>query len=433
MNFIGKYEILDEIGSGAAGTTYRARDNFRNREVVVRVLRGIPTLEASVKQEYCRELLACSELQHRHLAKVIDLGEVEGRIYIATELLTGGDLRNQAAKHREMPVAQKVGILAQASEGLGFAHSRGIVHGAIKPSNIFVDSNNDVTIVDFGTAKWLSLILAGGSRPEGLRPDYFAPEQILGQAFDTRSDLFSLGLTAYEFLAGQYPFQVPPSLIPREIVHSELPALRSFNPEIPEELERLLGRAIEKNPDQRIQTAEEFAAGLYSIAQQLRRVPVVADLAEPALVPSVPVIAADAARSTTVPVPIMADTAFSMPVAEPAAPAFKRGGMESILLAAQTVPAPQTVAEPPQEPLPVPVESAPEATSVAAPLKTPPPASKRIARKAPSPKTLKRRIIAIAAGAILAIYAVLNFVSHQGLHASQAVNQNPASSLPKAA
>jgi serine/threonine protein kinase len=450
MKSIGKYEILDEIGSGATGTTYRARDSFRDRELVVRVLRSLPKLDAAVKREYCRELLACSELQHRHLTKVVDLGEVEGQIYIATDLLKGADLRSQAGKHHELPVAQKLGILAQACEGLGFAHSRGIAHGAIKPSNIFVDSNNDVTILDFGTAKWLSLILAAGSRPEELRPDYFAPEQILGQTFDSRSDLFSLGLVAYEFLAGQYPFQVPASLIPRELVHSEPAPLRGSNPELPVELDQLLARAFEKNPDQRLQTAEEFAAALYGIAQQLRRAPAA----------SVPAATAPA----KVPIPVE-ETAFSAPIEEPTATTSKRQEMETARLAGQPwtarsyavstsnttasqTPAPQPVVATPKAQVPASTQASqvrPEApviktsaplpavsVPIPAPLPTvagPPPVSKRTVRRTPSPRSLKRRIIAIAAGAILAIYAVLNFVSHQGLHASQTTNQSPAQSV----
>src|SRR4029077_9895467 len=109
-------------------------------------------------------------------------------------------------------------------------------------------------------------------------------EQILGQCFDAKSDLFSLWVAAYEFLAARYPFQVPHSLIPREIVHSEPESLRQLNPDIPEELEQLLIRGLKKKPEERLQTAEEIAAGLYGIAQHLRRAPS-APVSAPAPVP----------------------------------------------------------------------------------------------------------------------------------------------------
>ena len=131
MKSIGKYEVIDEIGASATGTKYRARDTFRKREVVLKVLHPIPTLEAAAKDTFCRELGLCAELMHRHLAKILDLGEVEGQVYIATELLSGADLRGLSAGNRELTIAQKIGILAQACEGLAFAHSREIAHGAI--------------------------------------------------------------------------------------------------------------------------------------------------------------------------------------------------------------------------------------------------------------------------------------------------------------
>ena len=178
------------------------------------------------------------------------------------------DLRHFMAENQELPLDQKLALIAQVAEGLAFAHSRGIAHGNLKPSNIFVDAAHDVSILDFGIAKWLAALLEAGSRPEGLVANYLAPEQILGQTFDARSDIFALGLMLYEFASGKYPFSADPGLIPREIVHSEPAPLGS---PVPQELEHLLARALKKDPEQRLQTAEEFASGLYLAAQQLRR------------------------------------------------------------------------------------------------------------------------------------------------------------------
>ena len=129
-------------------------------------------------------------------------------------------------RNRDLPLGQKLAIIAQVAEGLAFAHSRGIAHGNLKPSNIFVDPARDVSILDFGVAKWLAAILAAGARPEGLVAGYLAPEQVLGQPFDARSDIFALGVMLYEFASGKHPFSADPNLVPREIVHSEAEPLR---------------------------------------------------------------------------------------------------------------------------------------------------------------------------------------------------------------
>ena len=175
-------------------------------------------------------------------------------------------------ENRDLPLGQKLALVAQVAEGLAFAHSREIAHGDLKPSNVFVDGARDVTILDFGIAKWLAALLEAGSRPEGLVVNYLAPEQVLGQPFDARSDIFALGMMLYEFVSGKYPFSAAPSLIPREIVHSEAQAaaacwIRRF----PRSSINLVQRALRKDPAQRLQTAEEFAAGLYVAAQELRR------------------------------------------------------------------------------------------------------------------------------------------------------------------
>ncbi len=116
--------------------------------------------------------------------------------------------------------------MAQVCEGLAGAHAHGIAHGNLKPSNIFVVDGRDAVILDFGVGYLQTLLIAAGTRLEGLLPNYLAPEQILGDTFDARSDLFSLAMVLYEVLAGRYPFDAPAGVIPREIVHSEPRPLR---------------------------------------------------------------------------------------------------------------------------------------------------------------------------------------------------------------
>jgi serine/threonine protein kinase len=272
MKSIGKYQVIEELGGSATGKTYRVRDAFRNREFAAKILETVPGLTAEAKEQFCGHLAACAELTHRQIAKINDLGEVEEGIFVATEWLSGTDLRRFTLDNPDLPLDQKLGIVAQVAEGLAFAHSRGIAHGNLKPSNLFIDAARDVSILDFGIAKWLAALLAAGSRPEGLVANYLAPEQVLWKPFDARSDIFALGLILYEFAGGKYPFSADPGLIPREIVHSEPEPLGKLDPQIPEELEQLVARALKKDPDQRMKTAEEFASGLYLAARKLRRI-----------------------------------------------------------------------------------------------------------------------------------------------------------------
>ncbi len=269
MKSIGKYQVIEELGSSATGKTYRVRDAFRNREFAAKILETVPGLTAEAKEQFCGHLAACAELTHRQIAKINDLGEVEEGIFVATEWLSGTDLRQFMHENPDLPLDQKLGVVAQVAEGLAFAHSRGIAHGDLKPSNLFIDAARDVSILDFGIAKWLAALLAAGSRPEGLVANYLAPEQVLGKPFDARSDIFALGLILYEFASGKYPFSADPGLIPREIVHGEPEPLGKLDPQVPEELEQLVARALKKDPDQRMKTAEEFASGLYLAAQQI--------------------------------------------------------------------------------------------------------------------------------------------------------------------
>jgi serine/threonine-protein kinase len=382
MKSIGKYQVIDDLGGSAAGETFRVRDAFRNREFAVKVLHPIPGLSAEAKEQFCGHLASCAELTHRHIAKVHDLGEVDEGIFIATEWHSGMDLRRFMAENLDLPLDQKLALVAQVAEGLAFAHSRGIAHGNLKPSNIFVDVAHDVSILDFGIAKWLAALLEAGNRPEGLVANYLAPEQILGQTFDARSDIFALGLMLHEFASGKYPFSADPGLVPREIVHEE-PAPLNF--EAPKELEQLLARALKKDPEQRLQTAEEFASGLYLAAQQLRRAAFAAAPSEP------PLEEQSIEETIVIQLPPALTPEPAIPKPAPAAPA-----LESPLNAfASPEAAPRQISELPAEPLaprvrerPQDAEPAPQpwsARSYAAGAAIPPSASANLPKQPAGP------------------------------------------------
>jgi Protein kinase domain len=404
MTSIGKYKLMDEMGVGAVGTTYHASDTFRNREMVLKVLNsaiiGTPELRAQI----CRDLSVSAELRHPHIVKVRDLGEVDGAIYIATELLNGVDLRWHIER-RILSLADKIDLMVQVCGALAFAHSKGVAHGNIKPGNIFV-TGKDATILDFGIGKCLASIVEAGGRPAALLPNYLAPEQILGKPFKAKSDVFSVAVVLYELLA-KYPFPADANLITREIVHTTPESLRKLDPEIPEELEQLLIRALEKDPEKRLERADEFAAGLYLISQKLRGPGAAVGFA-PGVAPTVGALDPPVALAP----PAFAPTFASAPSAPVAAPVVTAPP------AVVAAPAPTVTSASTEK-----TASNGSGPTVAVP------AVKRM--PAPPPPRSKTRWIPYTIAAVLTFCISLTFFSRQSIHASQtkAPASAPASAL----
>jgi serine/threonine protein kinase len=437
MKSIGKYQVIEDLGGSAMGKTYQVRDAFRNRQFAVKLLPVVPGFSAETKEQLCAHLAACAELTHRHIAKIHDLGTLDEDIFVATEWSKGTDLRRFVEENQDLPLGQKLAVIAQVAEGLAFAHSRGIAHGNLKPSNIFVDSARDVSILDFGSANWLAALLAAGCRAEGVAANYLAPEQVLGQPFDARSDIFALGVMLYEFAAGKHPFAADPNLVPREIVHTEPVPLRKVDTQVPEELERLVARALHKDPEQRLQTAEEFASGLYLAAQQLRRKAAPPEpTAEPTPIDSPAPLVQKAEPMILEPAPQPAARAELPPEPEAAAPPVRERPQDaqpeprpwtSRSYAASKPLPPVPAANPPRPPANRPAPPSVPATPPAAPAYQPPqsflkesvPEPLPIPAAQPKVSKMTRRLLTMAAGLILAAAIVSSLVSRQNLKASQ--------------
>jgi serine/threonine protein kinase len=438
MKSIGKYQVIEELGASPTGKTYRVRDAFRNREFAVKILETVPGLTAEAKEQFCGYLTSCAELTHRHIAKVHDMGEVEEGIFVATEWRSGIDLRRFMEENRDMPLDQKLGIIAQVAEGLAFAHSRGIPHGNLKPSNILVDTARDASILDFGVAKWLVALLDAGSRPQGLVANYLAPEQVLGQPFDARSDLFALGLMLYEVVAGKYPFSADAGLIPREIVHAQPEPLRNLNAQAPEELEQLVARALHKNPEERLKTAEEFASGLYVAAQHFRRATAPPPSAPPStdnLIAQLPPAMTSVAEPPRTPAessvlipeapPVRERPQDARPEAKPwTARSYASSGPLSTPPPSSTdLPKPPPAASLPPPPYRPPEPSTPAFEPPQSFLKTIAPLPAPLPSK---PVKLSKGVLTAVAGLILAAIIVGSLVSRQNLRASQKNHAAPA-------
>jgi len=281
MKTIGKYQVLEEIGSSAAAKLYRVRDRFRSREAALNVYDASLVADLDAQDRFRRELGACTDLRHPHIAPILDAGEAGGEIFVVSELLNGIDLQQHLRQRRVLPLETKLELIARVCDALSAAHRAGIAHGNIRPSNLWIGAGDDIRILDFGSGRWIATALTSGARLPRLSVHYFAPEQILGDFFDARSDVFSVAMVAYQLLADRYPFDVPEGILPREIVNSDPELLGKVGAWIPGDLEQLVARALHKDPAERVQTVHEFAVCLRRIVEQMSAKPVAVAAAEP--------------------------------------------------------------------------------------------------------------------------------------------------------
>ena len=286
MKTLGKYEVLAELATGSMGVLYRARDTVLDREVALKTIAGTGSLDPELKERFYREARAGARLHHPNVITVYELGEHEGLVFIALELLSGCDLRQFIARRSPLPALQKIAIMAAVCDGLHHAHQNDITHRDIKPSNIFLTDNHVPKILDFGVARLSASKLTLVGRVLGT-PFYMAPEQIMGQPCDARSDLFSLAIVTFEFLTFAHPFAS--DSIPKRIVNDAPDSVVERNPELPRALDAVLFKALARKPDQRYQSAAEFGQALREAARQDAPAPAVPkSLVPEALKPPVP-------------------------------------------------------------------------------------------------------------------------------------------------
>ncbi|MFQ5793342.1 MAG: serine/threonine-protein kinase, partial [Acidobacteriota bacterium] len=260
-----RYEILSELGRGAMGTVYRARDPVLEREVALKMMSEALLVEDEMKERFYREARSAARLQHPNIVTTYDLGEVEGEgiPFIAMELLDGHPLSQLLEEKRLTGLEEKVRVVLQICGGLDYAHKQGVIHRDIKPGNVQVLPDGIVKLLDFGIA------LREGSTVKtktGLvmgTPTYMAPEQIAGATVDHRADMWSVGVILYELLSGRRPFESDtiPALIYR-IVHQPQPPLDARKLGLPEELVAVVSRVLGKEPNERFRDLAEMAGAL---------------------------------------------------------------------------------------------------------------------------------------------------------------------------
>jgi serine/threonine protein kinase len=262
---IGKYEVVAKIGQGAMGEVYKARDPALGRFVAVKTISQRLDANDLMRQRFQREAQAAAQLSHPNIITVFEFGEEAGTSYIAMELLEGVDLKEVIERRTLQRLEEKLPVLEQISDGLAFAHSKGLVHRDLKPGNIHILPNGQVKIMDFGLARRST----DASRTAVVMgtPYYMAPEQAQGGRASTRSDIFSLGAVAYELLAGRRPFggdSVPAVLY--NVVHTEPEPLAKWLPELPA-LATVVEKALAKDPGERFENAGEMREALRDVVR----------------------------------------------------------------------------------------------------------------------------------------------------------------------
>jgi eukaryotic-like serine/threonine-protein kinase len=276
---IGPYKIVSLIGAGGMGEVYRANDARLGREVALKLLPESTTRGTESVRRFQQEARAASALNHPNILSIYDIGEHQGSPYIVSELLTGETLREKLSG---VPLTTRKALdyALQAARGLAAAHEKGIVHRDLKPENLFVTKDGRVKILDFGIAKLVEQKSTGALHTEAptllVKTDpgmvigtagYMSPEQVRGTPVDHRSDIFSFGAIFYEMLSGKRAFRGE-SMIEtlNAILKEEPPELATTNSQIAPEIARVVRRCLEKQPEERFQSASDLAFAIESLS-----------------------------------------------------------------------------------------------------------------------------------------------------------------------
>jgi serine/threonine protein kinase/lipoprotein NlpI len=266
--FANRYDVLEELGRGGMGRVYKVFDKRIKDEVALKLLRPDIADDPQVVERFSNELKFARKIVHKNVGRMYDLGEEEGILYITMEFVPGEDLKAFIKRAGQLSIGKSITIVEQVCEGLVEAHKLGVVHRDLKPQNIMIDKSGNAHIMDFGIARSLS---AEGITDAGViigTPEYMSPEQVGGEDVDQRSDLYSLGIILYEMVSGRVPFQSDSAFAVGMKHKSEKPqAPQTIDPQIPDNLNRMILKCLEKEKEKRFQTAEEILSELKVIKE----------------------------------------------------------------------------------------------------------------------------------------------------------------------
>jgi serine/threonine-protein kinase len=267
----GKFEIIDKIGYGGMAVIYHARDLNLQREVAIKVLHDSLIQDPAFQARFLQEARLAANLAHPNIVTIFDFGHDSGRYYLVMEYITGTDLKELIHQRVRLTVIEALDLMIQICAGVGYAHRAGLIHCDLKPQNVLVGTDGRAKITDFGISRALAAI-----RPDEHTdtvwgsPLYLAPEQAMGDPPSPATDVYSLGVTLFEMLAGVPPFNASDSQTLFELHQTQPPpSIRSHDPTVSTPLELVLIKVLSKEPSARYRTADQFGRVLINLKDQL--------------------------------------------------------------------------------------------------------------------------------------------------------------------
>ena len=271
---LGSYRIIGQIGQGGMATVYKAYQPSMDRNVAVKVLPGQLAESREFTQRFQQEARIIARLEHPHILPVFDFGESEGVTYFVMRYLEAGTLKTKL-EAGSLPLNEIDRLFTQLAEALGYAHTHGIVHRDLKPANALVDEQGNIFLTDFGIAKLLESASPRLTQTDAIMgtPAYISPEQAKAESVDQRSDIYSLGIILYEMVTGRVPFTADtPLAVILKHISDPLPPPSIVKKDIPESIERVILKALAKEPGDRYATASEFLSAWKRALEEIETV-----------------------------------------------------------------------------------------------------------------------------------------------------------------
>lgn len=262
---VGNYKIQAKLGEGGMGAVYQGVDTMLDREVAIKALRPELASQTAVVERFRSEAVTLAKLHHPNIATLYSLFRQGDELYMVLEFVRGETLDEILNRRGALPAEEVIPVFCQILDGINHAHEFGIIHRDIKPANMMLTEDGKLKVLDFGIARLLGTnrMTRAGNIIGTL--EYMSPEQVKGQETDARSDIYALGMMLYEILTGRLPFETENEFELMKLQIESLPPIpRSINPSIPQVIEEAIMRSIQKNPENRFQTAGEFRETLLS-------------------------------------------------------------------------------------------------------------------------------------------------------------------------
>jgi serine/threonine protein kinase len=270
-NTIGRYEVLDRLGTGGMAEVYLGRDPYMQRQVAIKLLSPALNTDQEVRRRFEQEAVVIAALEHSYIVPIYDFGYFGDQPFIVMRYMKGGSLKERIQDFGPLPLANAARIIERMASALDESHSRGYFHRDVKPDNILLDQQGGTYLSDFGLVK---IVLGDHSGTKGKwfagTPDYMSPEQVHGRKpVGAWSDVYALAISLFEILSGKLPFDDKnPMRLMMKHVQEPIPSIRTVIPTIDRGIEAVLMQAMAKEPEQRYQSAMEFSDAISGFAYQ---------------------------------------------------------------------------------------------------------------------------------------------------------------------